>query len=232
MTKTDLDDNLLPILKRLINIAIIIIASIMVIEKLGYNISTLVAGVGLGGLAFALAAQDLIGNFFGGIAILTDKPFKVGDRVRVGTSVDGFVREIGLRTTRVETRGGTILVVPNRQIVDSILENVTHEKERRMDMMLGLEYGTSEKKLQEAKSIIIKNINKVDGLDHEKHTVTFAAFAASSLDIKVTYWINEKGLDTFDYWDLQDELLMGIKRDFEKAGISFAFPTQTLHIKK
>ncbi len=157
-TETDLDDHLLPLLKRIVKIVVIAIALVMMVDKLGYNISTLVAGIGIGGLAFALAAQDLLGNFFGGIAIFTDKPFKVGDRVRIGTDVDGFVREIGMRTTRIETFGGTMLVMPNRKVADAVLENITNEKQRRMQMTLGVEYGTSVKKLGEAKRLIIKNI--------------------------------------------------------------------------
>ncbi len=229
-TETDLDDHLLPLLKRIVKIVVIAIALVMMVDRLGYNISTLVAGIGIGGLAFALAAQDLLGNFFGGIAIFSDKPFKIGDRVKIGTDADGFVREIGMRTTRIETFGGTMVILPNRKVADAVLENIATEKQRRMQMTIGVEYGTSVKKLDEAKKLIIKNIKAVEGLDHEAFNVAFNEFADSSLNIKVIYWITKEGMDR--YWDVQDELLTGIKADFEKARIEFAFPTQTVYVKK
>lgn len=228
-TDTDLDDHMLPIMKKLINFVIVAIVAIMAIDKLGYNVSSLLAGLGLGGLAFALAAQDLVGNLFGGIAILIDKPFKIGDRIKV-EGVDGFVREIGLRTTRVETFGGTMMVLPNSKVVNSVAENITAEKQRRMTFTLGVEYGTSVAKLEEAKRLVVSNIKKVPGLDHKEFSVTFKEFGGSSLDINVIYWITKKGLE--EYWGVQDRLLLGIKKDFEKAGIEFAFPTQTVHVKK
>jgi len=228
-TETDLDDQMLPLLQRLVKIVIVVIAAIMVIEKLGYNVSTLVAGVGLGGLAFALAAQDLIGNLFGGIAILTDKPFKVGERIKIN-EVDGFVREIGLRTTRVETFGGTMVVMPNSKVVNSDLENVTAEKQRRMVFTIGVEYDTPVKKLEEGKRLIEKNLKAVKGLNHKEFAIQFVEFAASSLNIRVQYWITPEGMK--EYFGVQDKFLFGIKKDFEKAGIEFAFPTQTIHLAK
>jgi MscS family membrane protein len=228
-TDTDLDDHMLPIMKKLINFVIIAIVAIMVIDKLGYNVSSLLAGLGLGGLAFALAAQDLVSNLFGGIAILMDKPFKIGDRIKVA-DVDGFVREIGLRTTRIETFGGTMIVVPNSKIVDSISENVSAEKERRMAFTIGVEYGTPSKKIEEGKKLIEQNIKKVKGLNHKNFAIHFVEFDDSSLNIRVQYWITPEGMN--DYFGVQDKLLLGIKGDFEKAKIDMAFPTQTLHIKK
>ena len=228
-TKTDLDDHMLPIIRKLVNFVIVAIVAIMIIDRLGYNVSSLLAGLGLGGLAFALAAQDMVANLFGGIAILLDKPFKIGDRVKVDT-VDGFVREIGLRTTRVETFGGTIIVVPNSKMVNSIAENISAEKERRMTFTIGVEYDTPVKKLEEGKKLIEQNLKKVTGLNHKEFAIHFVEFAASSLNIRVQYWITKKGMD--DYFGVQDTLLLGIKKDFEKAKIEMAFPTQTIYVKK
>ncbi len=228
-TETDLDDHLLPIIRKLVNFVIVAIVAIMVIDKLGFNVGSLLAGLGIGGLAFALAAQDLVGNLFGGIAILLDKPFKLGDRIKV-SGVDGYVREIGLRTTRIETFDGTIIVVPNSTMVDSMTENVSAEKERRMVFTIGVEYDTPVAKLEKGKELIIKNIKAVKGLNHKDYAVQFVEFADSSLNIRVQYWITKAGLD--NYWDVQDALNLGIKRDFEKAKIEMAFPTQTVHVKK
>lgn len=130
-TKSDLDDHLLSILKKLSKFMIIAITLVMIIDNFGYDVTSLIAGLGLDGLAFALAAQDLLGNMFGG-AILTDKPFKVGQRIKVDNQYDGFVKEIGLRSTRIETLDGTQLVLPNSMIAKSVLENVSKEKARRV----------------------------------------------------------------------------------------------------
>ncbi len=228
-TKTDLDDHMLPIIRKLINFVIIAIVAIMVIDRLGYNVGSLLAGLGLGGLAFALAAQDLVGNLFGGVAILIDKPFKLGERIKIN-EVDGFVREIGLRTTRVETFGGTMVVMPNSKVVNSDLENVTAEKQRRMVFTIGVEYDTPVKKLEEGKRLIEKNLKAVKGLNHKEFAIQFVEFAASSLNIRVQYWITPEGMK--EYFGVQDKFLFGIKKDFEKAKISMAFPTQTVHLKK
>lgn len=226
---THLDDHLLPIAKNLVNVIIITITGIMIIDQFGYNVSSLLAGLGLGGLAFALAAKDLVGNLFGGIAILLDKPFKIGDRIKVD-SVDGYVREIGLRSTRVETFDGTLITLPNSKIVDSVTENVSAEKMRRMVLVFGVEYSTTSAKLDKAKKIIEGHIKKTKGFDNEKFSVTFNEFAASSLNIRVQYWITKEGMK--NYFGLQDTFLSDIKRDFEKAKIDMAFPTQTIHVKK
>jgi len=227
-SETDLDDQLLPIAKRLGNIVILLIAVIMVLDRVGVNVTSLVAGLGIGGLAFALAAQDLLGNLFGGVAILADKPFKLGDRIKID-AVDGTVREIGLRTTRVETAGGTIVILPNRRVVDSILENVSNEKTRRMVLDLGLEYRTSTKQIAQAKRIIREHVKRIKGVEDEC-TLALAGFADSAIMLKVIYRINKKGLER--YWDVQDELLGAIKRDFEKARIGFAYPTRTIYVKR
>lgn len=228
-SKTDLDDHLLPLVRKLINFLVIVIVGIMIIDRFGYNVGSLLAGLGLGGLAFALAAQDLVSNLFGGIAILMDKPFKLGDRVKVG-EVDGFVREIGLRTTRIETFGGTMMVMPNSKMVNSVAENVSAEVRRRMSFTIGVEYGTSSAKMEQGKKIIEQNLKKVKGLDHKKYAIHFVNFGSSSLDIRVQYWILLEAMT--NYFGVQDQLLSGIKKDFEKAKIEFAFPTQTVHVKK
>lgn len=228
-SETDLDDHLLPIARKLVNFIVWAIVSIMIVEKLGYNVSSLIAGLGIGGLAFALAAKDLVGNLFGGLAILMDKPFKVGDRIKAA-DVDGFVREIGLRTTRIETFGGTMITIPNSKIVDSVSENVSAEKERRMTFTIGVEYSTSLAKLEKGKKIIESHLKKIKGLDNKNFSVSFSEFAASSLNIRVQYWITPEGMN--DYFGVQDKLYMAIKKDFEKAKIEMAFPTQTVHVKK
>ena len=225
-TESDLDDHLIPILRRLVKIVIIIIIGIMALDKFNYNVASLLAGLGIGGLAFAFAAKDLVGNLFGGVAILLDKPFKLGDRIRIG-DVDGFVREIGLRTTRVETLSKTMKILPNSKIVDSVVENVSAEPARKMTMTLGLEYGTTLAKMEKAKEIVKKAIKSTNGLSKDC-IVAFSEFGDSSLNLFVLYWIE----DMDRYWDAQDELNTSIKKEFEKEKIGFAFPSMTIYMRK
>ncbi len=122
-TKTDLDEHLLPIFRKLVKVLIVIIAAIMILDDFNINVSGLLAGLGLGGLAFALAAQDLLGNMFGGMAILADKPFKLGDTIRID-KFEGVVKDIGIRTTRIQTSQGSIISVPNSMIAKTPVETL------------------------------------------------------------------------------------------------------------
>lgn len=226
-SKSDLDDALIPIIRKSLRFVIVIITIVMIVDNFGYDVTTLVAGLGLGGLAFALAAQDLLSNLFGGFAILSDKPFKLGDRIRLDDKNDGFVREIGIRTTRIETLDGTMIVIPNSKIADTILENVSREQARKVKVTIGVTYDTSDKKLEEAKKIIADVIEKnPDTKDNS--LISFFNFGDSALEILVIYWIRN-----FDnLLGARDHVNTQIKKRFDKAKIEFAYPTQTVYVKK
>ncbi|MGV8168619.1 MAG: mechanosensitive ion channel family protein [Candidatus Nanoarchaeia archaeon] len=229
-TKSDLDDQLLPVIRTVVKIIIVVIAIISILDNMGFDIASLLAGLGIGGLAFALAAQDTLKNFFGGVAVFTDKPFKVGDRIKLDDTRDGFVREIGVRSTKIETFDGTFIIVPNGMISNSILENISREKSRRVKMILGLEYGTSDKKLVRAVDIVKDVIKKHKLTDHnpDNITVTFDKFGDSSLDILVIYFITDIPKTASIKHDINSE----IKKRFEKEKINFAFPSRTVYLKK
>jgi MscS family membrane protein len=123
-TETDLDDVLLPILRSVAKVIVIVMAGIMVLSDFGFNVVGLVAGLGIGGLAIAFAAKDLISNIFGGVSVIADKPFKIGDTIKFGDKT-GVVREIGIRTTRLLTVDGTTLIIPNAKFTDGIIENMS-----------------------------------------------------------------------------------------------------------
>ncbi len=190
------------------------------------EITGLIAGLGIGGLAFALAAQDILANMFGGAAVLTDKPFVVGDRI-VAEGQDGIVQKIGLRSTTMETFDGTHIIVPNKKIADSVVENITREKMRRIKFVLGLEYSTSTAKMEKAK-IILRDIVKKNKSTDDKSLIHFVSFGDSSLNIQLIYWISN--LDMI--LQAKDEVNFEIKKAFEKAKIEFAFPSQTVYVKK
>ena len=226
-TKSDLDDTLIPIIRKAVKIVIVLIVVIMIVDNFGYDVTSLIAGLGLGGLAFALAAQDMLANLFGGVAILSDKPFKLGDRIRLDDKNDGFVREIGLRTTRLETLDGTMVVIPNSKMADTILENVSKEQARKIKMTIGVTYDTSNKKLTQAKQIIA-DVIKENQDTKDDSLISFFNFGDSALEILVIYWIRN-----FDnILGAKDHVNMEIKKRFEKAKIEFAYPTQVVYVKK
>lgn len=223
-TKSDIDDHLISIMRKAVNIVLWILVIIMLVKRFGVDISALLTGVGLGGLAFAFAAKDMLANLFGGVAILSDKPFKVGDRIKVGTN-DGIVIEIGLRTTRMRTFDGTHIVIPNSNIANSVIENVSKEKARRVKIIIGLEYGTPQKKMFEAEKIM-KEVIKKNKHTQDKSSVTFKEFGESSLNMQLMYWIK----DLNNIRAAKHEINLGIKERFEKAKIEMAFPTRTVHL--
>ncbi|PIN69253.1 mechanosensitive ion channel protein MscL [Candidatus Woesearchaeota archaeon CG11_big_fil_rev_8_21_14_0_20_43_8] len=225
-TKSDLDDQIVPILRSVVKWIIIIVTFIMIVDNFGYDVGSLLAGLGLGGLAFALAAQDMLGNLFGGFSILADSPFKLNERIRFN-NYDGWVRAIGLRTTRMETLDGTYLTIPNAMISKTISENVSREKARKIKFTIGVTYDTSTKKLEQAMKIIKDIVVKHSDTDDNCLTA-FTEFGAYSLNILAIYWI--KNPDKI--LDVQNEINLEIKKSFEKAKISMAFPTQTLEVKK
>lgn len=225
--KTLLDRHLASLITLIVNIFLFILAFIYIVDNLGYEIGTLLAGIGIGGLALALAAQDSLKNLFGGITIYMDKPFKVGDRVKLDEQRDGFVREIGLRSTKLETFAGTHIIVPNSKMVDSIVENISREKSRRINMTIGVEYNTSSKKLEQATKIIKEVIEKNKDTE-SKALISFNEFGDSSLNILVIYWIKNMN----NILGARNAINSEIKKRFDKAKISFAFPTRTIYMKK
>lgn len=225
-SSSTLDDTLFPLVKGVVNFILYALAIIFVIDYLGFEVTSLLAGLGIGGLAFALAAQDVLSNFFGGAAVITDKPFKVGDRILIDGK-DGFVRKIGIRSTSLETFDGTMVVLPNKTVAASVLENISAERARRVKVILGVEYGTTTKKLEKAKAALA-NIVLENKSTEDKSLIHFKAFGPSSLDLQLIYWIR----DLDNILGAQDEINFAIKKEFEKLKIDFAFPSQTVYVRK
>ncbi len=222
---TDLDDQLLPIFRKGIKLTIVILTFLFILSNFGYDISTLLAGLGVGGLAVALAAQDTVSNFIGSVIIFSDKPFKIRDFIKFGGYM-GTVKEIGIRSTKLETPQGTIIVVPNNKISTEIVENITRASKRRIEINIGLTYDTGYKKVQKA----IKLLEKI-GEAHPnvvRHDVKFVEFGAFSLNINARYWVKPAS----KFRDVQHELSLEIKKVFDKEKLEMAFPTQTLYLKK
>jgi len=226
-SKNNLDDQIFPLIRKTLKVVLISFALIYLLDILGINITPLLAGVGIGGLAIAFAAQKILGDVFGGVSILADQAYYVGDRVKINDKY-GTVTEIGLRSTKIKTLNNTILVMPNSVVSNSIIENYTKgTKNVTVKTKIGLVYNTSNKKIDLAKKIVNDILNK------NKHVVKavglyFSDFGDSSIDFTVIYVI-----DSYENWLLAvDPINREIKKQFDKNKIEFAYPTQTIYLEK
>jgi len=224
-SETDLDDILLPIVKRLLNIAIWAITIIIGIDNAGYNVTTMITGLGIGGLVFALAAKDAVSNLFGGFIIFSDKPFNINERI-ILNGFEGYVREIGLRSTKLETLDGRIVTMPNSKVTDNAVLNVSREKGRKVKFFLGLTYDTQPQDMQKAKEILKRIIDENENT--QDAVIAFDSFGDFSLNILVIYWI-KKGSPIAA---TNDAINMAILEEFNKEKLDFAFPTQTIIMQK
>lgn len=221
-TESDFDDQIIPIARKGIRSMIWILGIILALNNAGYDVAALLAGLGLGGLALAMAAKDTVSNIFGGITVFTDKPFKVYDRVKIN-GYDGIVEEVGIRSTRIRTLEGRIITVPNHYFTDNILENVSSEPSRKVKLELGLVYDTQPEEMEKAIQIL-KEIHAKDAALNEKIWLTFDQFGDFSLGITFIYYI----MPEFDIPETQSRVNLEILKQFNAAGLSFAFPTQTI----
>lgn len=223
-SESDLDDQLLPILRKGLHAAVWIMAIIIGLNNAGYDVGALIAGLGIGGLAFALAAQDTVANFFGGVTIFVDKPFTVNDWIIIGGH-EGIVEEVGIRSTRIRTFPGRLITIPNKVFAESAIENVSVEPSRRVILMLGLTYDTDHNRIKEALSILAEIHEKFSPQLEEKHLELFDSFGDFSLNVKFVFYI-KKGEDIFQ---TNSAINLEILERFNAAGLDFAFPTQTIH---
>lgn len=223
------DVQLTRLLSRIANIVFWVICLSMILQLFGYNIAALVTGLGIGGLALALAAQDTLGNFFSSIAIMTDKPYKIGDIIKFGDH-EGFIRDIGLRTTRIETFAGTFISVPNSELAKSVVENVSKMRARRFDAAIGLEYHSTPAQIKKGISII-KNICKENKDVTNDYRAFFTHFDDSSLRIEYSYFVKHPE-DYPHALRVRNKLNLDILEQFNKEGLEIAFPTQSIYLRK
>jgi len=232
-SESRLDDQLLPFIRKILKILILIIGLIFLIKNLGYDVTSLVAGLGIGGLAFALAAQPLLSNLFGGVSIIADKPFQMGDRILVDQKFEGYVREMGMRSTTISTPKGTLVHIPNNVIATTAVENLSTTKDHgvKLSFELGLEYDTTAEKIEEAMDIVNDILKKNPNVVQEGDGAPYISF----WDFKDYYLKISGGYSVYPtnvIGATKTKINLEIKKRFEKAHLHFAFPTQTLHVKK
>lgn len=210
----------------LINFFIWVIGLLFLIDNLGYNITTLITGLGIGGIAIALAAQAVLGDFFGYFVIFFDKPFQIGDFVIMDDKM-GHIEHIGLKTTRIKTLNGEQLIVANTDITKARVHNYKRMEERRILFSFGVVYNTPASKLKQIPTMVKQIIESVGDLRFDR--AHFKSFGDFSLDFEVVYYVLSP--DFSFYMDRQQEINFRIFELFEKEGIEFAFPTRTLHVQ-
>jgi MscS family membrane protein len=218
---------LFPIIRKSLKVFVVAVAALVTLDNLGINITAAIASLSIGGLAVGLAAQDTLSNLFGGIAIFLDKPFKIGDRIQVD-NVDGPVESIGLRSTRVRNLDGHLVTIPNKTMGNAIIVNVAARPRIKTVMNIGITYDTPVDKVKLAINII-KEVYGQHPMTSELIT-SFNKFESSSLNILVVhFW---KDADFVASLGGMQEMNLSLKERFDREGISFAFPTQTLYVKQ
>lgn len=198
---------------------------LMVLDNLGFDITTLVAGLGVGGIAIAMASQHILADLFASLSIIMDKPFRLGDFIIIGQQL-GTVENIGLKTTRIRSLSGEELVLSNNDLLSSRIQNYKTMQERRVVFTIGVEYGTPYEKLKSIPAMIRGIIESIDKARFDRSH--FSSYGDFSLNIETVYYILAP--DYLTYMDIQQEINLGIFKKFEEEEIVFAFPTRTVHL--
>ena len=218
---------LVPLGARAAKVILLAIAIIAALSVFGYPVASLVAGLGIGGLALALAAQKTVENLFGAFSIGVDQPFREGDFVKIEEFV-GTVEAIGLRSTRFRTLDRTIITIPNGKLADMRLESFTERDRLRLATVIGLVYETTAAQLRAALAGFEAVLRAHPKIWPDAVVVRFREFAASSLDIEIMAWFQTT--DWGEFQAIRQEILLQFMDVVERAGSSFAFPTQTVHL--
>lgn len=221
------DSPFIDLLSRFLKISLWIIGVIWILSNLGFNVTSLVAGLGIGGIAVALALQNILTDIFASFSIYFDKPFRVGDFIIVGNDL-GTVQKIGIKTTRIKTLQGQELIVSNKELTETRINNYKRMEKRRIVFTFGVTYDTSSKKLKKIPQIIAEIIKKIKLADLDR--VHFKEYGDFSLNFEIVYYVNSSDYTT--YMDIQQKINLAIKERFEKEKIEMAFPTQTIHLEK
>jgi len=231
-TETLLDDQLVPLIRKTLRLFVVIVVVLFLAQNVfEWDIGALVAGLGIGGLAMALAAKDMLANLFGSITIFADRPFQMGDRIQV-RGFDGMVEEVGFRSTRIRTLTGHLVTIPNAVIANEPVENIGRRPTIRRVLNVTVTYDTAPEKVQRAVDILREMLDarKAHFPDDYPPRVYFSDFNADSLNVVVYYWFTPP--DWWEYLEFNHDFNLELLRRYNAEGIEFAFPTQTLYVKQ
>lgn len=227
-TDINIDEILIPLLSRTLQFIIVAIAATIILQQFGYSIEGLIAGLGLGGLAISLAAKDALANFLGGIVIISEKPFTIGDWI-LTPSVEGTVEDISFRSTKIRTFADALVSVPNNQLANESITNWSKMNKRRITFNLSLDYETSREKMESIIQRIENLLKNHPDIHQETIFVRFDEYKESSLDIllyfftKTTVW--------GEYLKVKEEINYQILDIVREEGAEFAYPTRKLYIE-
>ncbi|RLF38896.1 MAG: mechanosensitive ion channel family protein [Thermoplasmata archaeon] len=226
----ELSEHLLFLLKKIVQATVYIFAFLFILYAFNIDLSGVVVGLGVGGIAIALAVQNILGDIFSAFSIYFDRPFEIGDFIVIGEYM-GTVKRIGIKSTRIQLLQGEELVISNRELTTAKIRNFKRMEKRRVVFTIGVTYDTPLEKLKKIPEIIREIINPeklpdVDRLDR----VHFKEFGPYSLNFEIVYYLKTR--DYMKYMDTQQAINFAIKEAFEKEGIEMAFPTQTIYLSK
>jgi len=217
----------MPWIKKSLVAVFVVIGVLITIQGLGYNVSTILSGLGIGGLAFALAAQDTIANLFGSVVVAIDQPFKIGEMVKIA-DFTGSVEDIGLRSTKLRLADKSLVIIPNKSVASEAISNLSRFTGRRVEQVLGLTYDTTPVQMEAVVQEIRKLIEREPEVDASSVHVYFRDYSASSLDIWLVYVVRDA--DFAKHMALRQRLNLAFMRAVEARGLAFAFPTSVMHL--
>ena len=209
----------------IIKIVVWVIALIFLLDNLGFEVTTVVAGLGIGGVAVALAGQAILKDLFGYFSILFDRPFEIGDLIAVGDKM-GTVEKVGIKTTRLKSVNGEQLVFSNADLTDSRVQNYKRMARRRVVFNVGVTYETPAKDLEEIPAVAERIIGAVKGADFDR--AHFRSYGDSSLNFEIVYYVRGHGYKKD--MDIQQQINLALFNEFSRRKIDFAYPTQTLYL--
>jgi MscS family membrane protein len=217
----------MPWIKKTVISLIVIFGALLAAQQLGADVKAFLAGLGIGGLAFALAAQDTLANVFGSVVVAVDQPFRVGDYVKIGAH-EGAVEDIGLRSTKLRTPQRTMIIIPNKTVASEAVNNFSRMPQRRVDQTIGLTYDSTPEKLEallaDIRGLLVGNPD----IAQDFIEVNFLNYGAFSLDIQIIYFTTNP--DARKSFALREKINFAIMRSVRAHGCSFAFPTQTIEL--
>ncbi|MFT4978783.1 MAG: MscS family membrane protein, partial [Myxococcota bacterium] len=227
LTDSKLDDQVIPLVSRATKSALWALGIVFILQNIGVEVTALLAGVSVGGVAVALAAQDTIGNLFGSLTIFTDRPFQIGDWVIIGGDIEGVVEEVGFRSTRIRTFGNSVVSVPNAKVANSAVDNMGKRAYRRMKLTLGLRYDTPTAKVRAFLAEVEALLTGHPSIWQDTIEVRFINFGDSALELMVYTFLDVP--DWTGELAEKQEILLRIMEIAENLGVGFAFPSVSVY---
>lgn len=227
-TENTLDDQLAPLATKTLKVFVVVFGILLILQNFGFNVVSVLAGLGLGGLALTLAAQDTAANVFGSIQILFDRPFQKGDLVKIGDT-EGIIEEIGFRSTRIRTPYNSLVSIPNASVAKDKIDNLGARQSRCIRHVLGLTYETPEAKIEEFTEALKQTLSLHPLLEKDTLSIRFQEMGDFNLQIVLLCFV--KTLDLEIERQTREEILLECLRIAKKVGVDYAYPTQTHFLK-